>query len=323
MSDWMLPPLATLRTARVLVLGDVMLDRYWFGQVHRISPEAPVPVVHATRQEERLGGAANVARNVTALGAQATLAGLVGSDEAADRLDTLCRQAGIEPHWVHDSQAPTIQKLRVIGRSQQLLRVDFEEAMHIEAQQRYTELAASLIADHDVIVLSDYAKGALADAARLISVARACGKPVFVDPKGRDYSRYAGASLLTPNRGEMEQAAGAWQSEQELAVKARQMRERLGLEALLVTRSEQGMTLFTHEGVRHEPARAREVFDVSGAGDTVIATLALLRACGLPLEPAVHWANVAGGVVVGKIGTSTVSHDELLQAEKAARGEGA
>ncbi len=320
MSDWLLPPASTMRAARVLVLGDVMLDRYWFGQVHRISPEAPVPVVHATRQEERLGGAANVARNVAALGGQVTLVGLVGADDAADRLDAMCRQAGIVPHWVRDAQAPTIQKLRVIGRSQQLLRVDFEEPMHAEAQQQLIEKAASLIATHDVVVLSDYAKGALADASRLIAVARTCGKPVLVDPKGRDYERYAGASLLTPNRGEMEQAVGPWHSEEQLAEKAAALREQLGLEALLVTRSEQGMTLFTSSGARHEPARAREVFDVSGAGDTVIATLALLRACGLPLEPAMHWANVAGGVVVGKIGTSVVTHEELLEADQPAHG---
>ncbi len=305
------PDEAVRGAARVLVVGDVMLDRYWFGEVERISPEAPVPVVRVNLSEDRLGGAANVARNVVALGGQATLIGVVGRDDGGAVLAALAREAGIVPAFVEDADAPTTMKMRVLGRQQQLLRVDFERTPSAAAQARVAEQVIAALPGHDVVVLSDYAKGVLAHVEPLIEAARARGCIVLVDPKGDDYARYRGASLVTPNRSEMREAVGAWRDEDDLNERAQRLREALGLDALLVTRSEQGMTLFTGEGRDHVEAQAREVFDVSGAGDTVIATLALMRACGLDLHAAMRWANLAGGIVVGKLGTSTVTPAEL------------
>ena len=304
-------PTDAVARARVLVIGDVMLDRYWFGEVERISPEAPVPVVHVAKREDRLGGAANVARNIVSLGAQATLVGVVGQDEAATQVRHLLKEAGIAMHLVSDPDHPTTLKMRVLGRQQQLLRIDFEEKPGAEMLAAMQKQIAPLLDQHDVVVLSDYAKGVLAQVETLIEMARAKGLPVLVDPKGSNYARYHGATLVTPNRSEMQQAVGHWHSEQELDVRAQTLRAELGLEALLVTRSEQGMTLFTDHGRDHVEAQAHEVFDVSGAGDTVLATLAVMRATGMQWPDAMRWANKAGGIVVGKLGTSIVTQGEL------------
>lgn len=303
-------PFDAVARARVLVVGDVMLDRYWFGEVERISPEAPVPVVRVARREDRLGGAANVARNVVALGARASLLGVVGQDEAGEHIRTLAGEAGIQTELARDA-GPTTLKMRVLGRQQQLLRVDFEEPPAAASLDALDEAFERLIGQHDVLVVSDYAKGALGRVASYIARARQAGVPVLVDPKGDDYGRYRGASLVTPNRAEMQQAVGSWSSEDQLQVRAQALRAELGLDALLVTRSEQGMTLFTAAGRDHVDAQAHEVFDVSGAGDTVLATLAVMRAAGLDWSASMRWANRAGGIVVGKLGTSIVTAGEL------------
>lgn len=304
-------PKEAIAQSRVLVVGDVMLDRYWFGEVERISPEAPVPVVRVVKREDRLGGAANVARNIVALGAKATLVGLVGQDEAAQRMHALLTEAGIEAHLIADSAHPTTLKMRVLGKQQQLLRIDFEEKPTPSLLKSLSDHVEKLLAVHDVVVLSDYAKGALAQVEVLIELARKKGLPILVDPKGTDYQRYRGATLVTPNRSEMQQAVGAWSSEQALNERAQALRQELSLEALLVTRSEQGMTLFTEQGREHVDAQAHEVFDVSGAGDTVLATLAVMRAAGVDWPSSMRWANRAGGIVVGKLGTSIVTAGEL------------
>lgn len=305
-------PARAVSTVRVLVVGDVMLDRYWFGDVERISPEAPVPVVHVARREDRLGGAANVARNAVALGAQVTLAGIVGQDEPGREIHQMLTQAGIKPVLVQDDDAhPTTLKMRVLGRQQQMVRVDFEGKPSASCVDRLTQSVLPLIQQHDVLVLSDYNKGVLSQVTQIIQAALTAGVPALVDPKGLDYSRYRGASLVTPNRNEMQQAVGVWQDEDDLTIRAQQLREQLQLEALLVTRSEQGMTLFMQGQRHHVDAQAHEVFDVSGAGDTVLATLAVVRGTGAPWVDAMRWANRAGGIVVGKLGTSIVTAEEL------------
>ncbi|MFT7772995.1 D-glycero-beta-D-manno-heptose-7-phosphate kinase [Roseateles sp.] len=306
-----LPSREQLAARRILVVGDVMLDRYWHGAVERISPEAPVPVVRIEREEERLGGAANVALNIRTLGARATLLTVVGNDEPARRLRELLQARDIETVLREDKQLYTIVKLRVIGRAQQLLRVDFENEPDHEALGEMLDDFAAQLPQHDVVLFSDYGKGGLTHIPRMIEMARSAGKPVLVDPKGSDYRRYAGASVITPNRGELAQVAGTWKTDAELRAKAEALRTDIDVGAVLLTRSEDGMTLFDDHGVTHEPARAREVFDVTGAGDTVIATLAVLTAAGMPLPEAMRLANKAGGIVVGKFGTATVSYDEL------------
>jgi rfaE bifunctional protein kinase chain/domain len=300
---------------KMLVVGDVMLDRYWFGEVNRISPEAPVPIVRVEKREERLGGAANVARNAVALGAQAALLGVIGQDDAGDAVERLLHESDIQSFLSRDPQISTIIKLRVIGRQQQLIRIDFEEKpTELVLQDKLARFNA-LIDDVDVIVLSDYAKGSLVNVATMIASATARGKIVLVDPKGSDFTRYQGATLLTPNKSELRQIVGEWQNEKELEEKAQALRQKLQLQALLVTRSEEGMTLFTDAEVFHVPAMAREVFDVSGAGDTVIATLAVMLLRGYAMKEAVQIANRAGGIVVGKLGTATVSQQELFSTE--------
>ena len=296
---------------RILVVGDVMLDRYWFGEVSRISPEAPVPVVKVERLEERPGGAANVARNCAALGAHVALLSVVGADEAGLSLARLMNDSGIECSLHEDAKLSTTVKLRVIGRQQQLLRIDFENSPDHEVLQAKLADFESRLADCDVVILSAYGKGGLAHITEIIALARAAGKQVLVDPKGEDYARYAGATLLTPNRSEMRQVVGRWKDDAELERKATRLREELQLEALLVTRSEEGMTLFSAGAVAHEAAVAREVYDVSGAGDTVIATLAVMLGSGLSLPQSMRQANLAAGIVVGKLGTATCSLDEL------------
>ncbi|WP_322998052.1 D-glycero-beta-D-manno-heptose-7-phosphate kinase [Castellaniella sp.] len=305
-------PLSAARAARILVAGDIMLDRYWFGEVDRISPEAPVPVVRVARREDRLGGAANVARNIAALGAQVGLLGIVGADEAGARVRSLIREAHIQDGLVDDADGmDTTLKMRVLGRQQQLLRVDFEQGPGPQALQALEAGLKARLADYDLLVLSDYAKGALGRVEVLIRAARDAGVPVLVDPKGHSYKRYLGAALVTPNRSEMQDAVGRWDSEDDLTNRAQALRRELALEALLITRSEQGMTLYTEAGRQHVDAQAHEVFDVSGAGDTVLATLSVMRAAGLGWYDAMAWANRAGGIVVGKLGTSIVTAEEL------------
>jgi rfaE bifunctional protein kinase chain/domain len=308
------PPVSKeqLAQAKVLVVGDVMLDRYWYGAVDRISPEAPVPVVRITREENRLGGCANVAFNAVSVGAQASLLSVVGDDEASHLLQDLIAKSGITPYFGRDAQLKTTVKLRVIGRQQQLLRVDFENTPQNEVLSSQTQQFMQLLPDHPVVLFSDYGKGGLAHVTDMIAAARKVNKAVLIDPKGSDFSRYAGATCITPNRAELQQVVGGWNSEEELSNKAHNLRNELQLDAVLLTRSEEGMTLFDAEGVAHIAAQAREVFDVTGAGDTVIATLAALVAAGMSLREAMPWANRAGGVVVGKFGTATVSYEELF-----------
>jgi rfaE bifunctional protein kinase chain/domain len=301
-----------MATARVLVVGDVMLDRYWYGAVDRISPEAPVPVVRITREEERTGGAANVAYNVVTLGAQASLLTVVGDDEASHKLEALVAKTGIQPHFGRDAELTTTVKLRVIGRQQQLLRLDFENTPKNELLASQTATFESLLPSHGAVLFSDYGKGGLGHITDMIARARASSKPILVDPKGSDYARYQGATVITPNRAELQQVIGAWRDENDLRSKVRTLRDQLNLGAVLLTRSEEGMTLFDADGELHVSAQAREVFDVTGAGDTVIATMAALVSAGISLRDAVPVANQAGGVVVGKFGTATVSFDELF-----------
>ena len=310
-ADISVPSLAELAQRRVLVVGDVMLDRYWHGAVERISPEAPVPVVRVERVEERLGGAANVALNVKSLGTRVTLLSVVGEDQPAESLRGLLASHGIDAVLRTDRQFSTILKLRVIGRAQQLIRIDFENDPGHEVLGQMVDAFAEKLPAHDVVLFSDYGKGGLAHIPRMIELARAAGKPVFVDPKGHDYRRYAGANVITPNRSELAQVVGAWKGEADLADRVAALRESIGVDSVLLTRSEEGMTLFQRGGIVHEQSKAREVFDVTGAGDTVIATLAALTAAGLPLEAAMRLANKAAGIVVGKFGTATVSHQEL------------
>ena len=303
---------STIASARVLVVGDAMLDRYWYGAVDRISPEAPVPVVRVTRTEERIGAAANVAYNIVTLGAQASLLSVVGEDEASHTLENLVAKTGITPYFGRDAKLKTTVKLRVIGRQQQLLRLDFENMPEHEVLASQSAMFEKLVPQHEVVLFSDYGKGGLAHIVTMIAQANAAGKMVLVDPKGSDFERYRQAGVITPNRAELEQVIGYWSSEAELRTKTHKLREALGLQALLVTRSEEGMTLFDAQGELHVPTVAREVFDVTGAGDTVIATLATMVAAGLSLRDAVPLANQAAGIVVGKFGTATVSFQELF-----------
>lgn len=309
-------PLPDLSATRLLVVGDVMLDRYWFGDVARISPEAPVAVVKVQRCEERPGGAANVARNIASLGARVALLSVVGDDEAGRSLLALLAASGIDVSLHVDAAISTTVKLRVIGRQQQLLRIDFETSPSHEVLRAKLHDFKTRLADCDAVILSDYGKGGLTHIGEMIRLARDAGKKVLVDPKGDDFSKYAGATVVTPNRAELRAVVGRWHDEVELARKAEALRAELGLEALLVTRSEEGMSLFHAGGAWHETAVAREVFDVSGAGDTVIASLAVMLAGGASWGEAVHAANVAAGVVVGKLGTAVVSRDELAAALK-------
>jgi rfaE bifunctional protein kinase chain/domain len=299
------------RQARLLVVGDVMLDRYWFGDTERISPEAPVPVVHVSKVDERLGGAANVARNAASMGAQISILGVVGDDEPGRRIEELLKAQSVKSFLQRDASLPTTVKLRVVARQQQLIRLDFEQAPTHEALLNKLEQFQSLLKDVDAVIFSDYGKGGLTHVTQMIAAARAAGKVVLVDPKGDEYSKYQGASIITPNRSELRQVIGRWKDEAELTLKAQELREQLKLDALLLTRSEEGMSLFTAAGVEHVKAVAREVFDVSGAGDTVIATMAVALAAKWPAGQAMKLANKAGGIVVGKLGTATVSLEEL------------
>ena len=319
MSRVPVPSAERLAQARVLVVGDAMLDRYWFGGVDRISPEAPVPVVRVTREENRLGGAANVAMNVATLGAQCTLLTVVGDDDAGRSLRGLLQQQGIQAVLGTDPQLQTVVKLRVIGRSQQLLRIDFENRPDHEVLQSLLADYERLLPQHDLVLMSDYGKGGLTHVGQMIERARAAAKPVLVDPKGSDFSRYAGATAITPNRSELAQVVGNWGNEEQLQQRAQDLRAQLRLKGLLLTRSEEGISLFDDgdaagsEGGGHLrlPTQAREVFDVTGAGDTVIGALAALMAAGMSLRDAAPHANRAAGIVVSRFGTAAVTHAEL------------
>ena len=298
--------------ARVLVVGDIMLDRYWYGPTQRISPEAPVPVVKIQQDEDRPGGAANVALNIASLNGQVTLAGITGEDEAAKTLENHLSAMKIDCQFIQSPLHPTITKLRVMSRNQQLLRLDFEESFADADKQPLIERTKALVAQHDLLLLSDYDKGTLSEVQALIKVAKAQGIPVLVDPKGSDFSKYRGATLITPNLSEFEAVVGHCKTEAEIVSKGQALLKELDLTAMLVTRSEQGMTLLRHDHEEfHLPTQAREVYDVTGAGDTVIATLALAIAANAEFTQASALANIAAGIVVGKLGTSTVSETEL------------
>lgn len=301
-----------LADKRILVVGDTMLDRYWFGDANRISPEAPVPVVRIMRTDERLGGAANVALNIRNLGVRASLMSVIGDDEAGRTLAALLKQADIDSLLHVDQALKTTVKLRIVARQQQMLRADFENHPAGEVLAALLGNYEDVVQNTDTIVLSDYGKGGLDHIVQMIASARARGVPVLIDPKGDDYERYRGATVITPNRAELALVVGNWRNEADLVDKAQNLREHLELESLLLTRSEEGMTLFTREGAFTVPAQAREVYDVSGAGDTVIAVLASMIASGVDLREAVSIANRAGGIVVGKLGTASVSYNELF-----------
>ncbi|MGB5455192.1 MAG: bifunctional D-glycero-beta-D-manno-heptose-7-phosphate kinase/D-glycero-beta-D-manno-heptose 1-phosphate adenylyltransferase HldE [Gammaproteobacteria bacterium] len=300
--------------ARVLVVGDLMLDRYWHGPTSRISPEAPVPVVHVRDIEERPGGAGNVALNIARLGAQCTVLGLTGDDDAADVLEEKLQAAGVRTDFVRLQENATVTKLRVISRHQQLIRLDFEDGFIGQDVTAEEVEFAKLLQQHDVVVCSDYGKGSLRSVQSLISLCQEQQIPVLVDPKGTDFDKYAGASLLTPNLAEFEAVVGRCASEEELVEKAQQLCDQCSFDAVLITRSEHGMTLVPSDGdVFHLPTRAREVYDVTGAGDTVISTLAAALAAGDDEHNAIALANLAAGIVVGKLGTASVSQEELYQ----------
>jgi D-beta-D-heptose 7-phosphate kinase/D-beta-D-heptose 1-phosphate adenosyltransferase len=299
--------------ASVLVVGDIMLDRYWYGPTQRISPEAPVPVVKIIQDEHRPGGAANVALNIASMGGKVTLAGITGNDEAAKQLQTQLSALNITCEFDQQADIPTITKLRVMSRNQQLIRLDFEESLSDVDKTPLEEKVASQLANHDLLLLSDYSKGTLSDVQNLITLAKKQGKAVLVDPKGTDFERYRGATLLTPNLSEFEAVVGECKTENDIVSKGQALLKNLELDAMLITRSEQGMTLLRRDHEEfHLPTQAREVYDVTGAGDTVIATLALAIAAKAEYTQASALANIAAGIVVGKLGTSTVSEAELL-----------
>lgn len=301
--------------AKVLVVGDIMLDRYWHGKSRRISPEAPVPVVHIKQDELRAGGASNVALNITALGANSTLLGMTGEDENADLLQTLLQQQAVDCHFLRIPKHDTCLKLRVIAQQQQMIRLDFEDDFSAVDKGALNEQFNVLLDTIDVVILSDYAKGTLSDVETLIQAARDKYKPIIIDPKGSDFTRYRGATLITPNRLEFEAVVGACATEEILVSKAENLLAECQLEALLITRGEEGMSLIQQgQPPYHLPTYAREVFDVTGAGDTVIGTLAAALASNASLYDAVSFANLAAGLVVRKLGTATTSLAEIYHA---------
>ncbi len=310
---------------RMLVIGDIMLDRYWHGATERVSPEAPVPVINVTRQDDRPGGAANVALNTAALGAQTHLLGLVGKDEAAAVLSSRLQAAGVACHFTNTSSEPTITKLRAISRNQQLIRMDFEQRFSASYASDLNKSVAEHLDAADVVILSDYNKGTLSDCQSIIKLAKAQGKQVLVDPKGNDFSRYKGATLLTPNMSEFEAVVGHCETEEQIINRGAELITQLGLECLLITRSEKGMTLLQKEGTEtHFPAQSHEVYDVTGAGDTVISTLAAALGAGQSMQEAVAIANMAAGIAIGKLGTYAISGPEIGKAiaatKRSARG---
>lgn len=310
--DGLVAILSRMAQAHVLVIGDVMLDRYWYGGVERISPEAPVPIIAVNRSEERPGGAANVARNIVGVGARCTLTAVCGNDPPADTLAQLLDVAGVTQRLVRDPLVNTTVKLRVVSRNQQLIRIDFETQSSPDSTRQLLTTFRQSLKDVSAVIVSDYGKGGLARIRDIVDIAQKARVPVIVDPKGDDYSPYRGATLITPNRKEFEQVAGRFGSESDLENKAQKLIKELDLGALLVTRSEEGMTLFEKNGRRtHVPARAHEVYDVTGAGDTVIAMIGTALAAGADLLSAVHIANAAAGIVVGHLGAVAVPYQEL------------
>jgi rfaE bifunctional protein kinase chain/domain len=298
---------------KTLVVGDVMLDRYWFGSVDRISPEAPVPVLAVKREESRAGGAANVAHNLLALGAQSNLLSVVGDDDAGREIARIIESYGAKTTLTIDQSIKTIVKLRMVAQNQQLLRADFEEKPSEEILSQCLDDYREAIKEADVVILSDYGKGGLAHVADMIVAAKALEKPVIIDPKGSDYSRYAGATLITPNMKEFEAVAGICSSDTDFSSKAHALRDDLDLDYLLVTRSEKGMSLFSRDGSQMDsPATALEVYDVSGAGDTVISLMALATVAGFSNEDKLTLANTVAGIIVGKLGTAVASIDEVV-----------
>ncbi len=311
----MISEIPQFESAQVLVLGDVMLDRYWMGDTSRISPEAPVPVVKVGDIEERAGGAGNVAINIAALGANVTVVGLTGEDDAANSLLNLMQQAGVTPYFSKDSKHATVTKLRVLSRNQQLIRLDFEDGFPYHNNEHLLEIFSQQVQQAGAVILSDYGKGTLQECQSFIQQAAQHQIPVLVDPKGSDFSKYKGATLITPNLSEFEQVVGHCKTEKDIVSKGTALLEELDLSALLITRSEKGMTLLQRgKDALHLPTRAREVYDVTGAGDTVISVLAASLAAGVDLAEATMLSNLAAGVVVNKIGTATVSQEELKQA---------
>jgi rfaE bifunctional protein kinase chain/domain len=300
------------RPKKILVVGDVMLDKYWFGDVNRISPEAPVPIAKINIKENRAGGAANVARNIASINGDVSLLSIVGDDEAAKELQLLLDQDGIKHFLKIDKSIDTIVKLRVLARNQQLIRLDFETNPHHEILLDILDHYEKSINNFDIVILSDYGKGGLTHIKFMIELAKKLNKIILVDPKGSDYIRYSEATLLTPNRSELREAVGAWVDEMDMLNKAKQLLQNLRLEQLLVTRSEEGMSLVSQDNIINYPTVAKEVYDVSGAGDTVIATIATMLSIGFTMEESVTIANIAAGIVVGKLGTATLNQDELL-----------
>lgn len=302
-------------SAKVLVIGDVMLDRYMVGDTKRISPEAPVPIVNVTETEDRAGGAANVAQSIVALGGSAKLLGITGDDEAGTTLANQLTQHAVDSDFVRMKGVPTIVKLRVLSHGQQLIRLDFEEPLHRCDSTELLQRFAESVLDVDVVILSDYDKGTLSESQLMIQLARKANVPVLVDPKGNDFAKYRGARLITPNLSEFEGVVGKCHSEEELVTKARSLIREFDFEAVLITRSERGMTLVEDDGQKlHLPTSAVSVSDVTGAGDTVISTLGTSIAAGASLADACRFANLAAGIAVTKVGTSTVNRAELATA---------
>lgn len=298
---------------KVLVVGDVMLDQYWFGSVDRVSPEAPVPVLSVKQTEMRAGGAANVAHNLQALGAQTQLLSIVGDDEAGRDIHSLIESFGAQSSCIVDASIKTIVKLRMMAQNHQLLRVDFDYQPSEDSLKICLDKYQEAVVDADVVVLSDYGKGSLASCHSMIETARSLAKPVIIDPKGHDYAKYRGASLITPNTREFETVAGLPNDEADFSRRAIELRKQLDIEALLVTRSERGMSLFNDIDQQVDsPAQALEVYDVSGAGDTVIAMMALCRATNMSAQDSLHLANTVAGIVVGKLGTAVATIDEVI-----------
>lgn len=299
---------------RALVVGDVMLDRYWFGSVDRVSPEAPVPILSVTETQMRAGGAANVAHNLRALGVQTHSLSVIGDDQAGRDISGLIESYGAQLSTVKDPTIKTIEKLRMMAQNHQLLRADFDHSPSDAALDAYFMEYEKALEETDVIIFSDYGKGSLRDCAKMIKLARSMGKKVIVDPKGKDYSRYSGASLITPNTREFEAVVGICENEDQFTKRACALRKQLQIDALLVTRSEQGMSLFDEAGQRVDsPAQALEVYDVSGAGDTVIALMAVCQALDMEAEQSLHLANTVAGIVVGKVGTAVAGIEEVIE----------
>ncbi|MDI9336394.1 MAG: PfkB family carbohydrate kinase [Gammaproteobacteria bacterium] len=310
-----LPDIRTINKVHVLVVGDAMLDRYWYGKVERISPEAPVPVLEVSKMEDRLGGCCNAAKNIVDFGAQATVLIPLGMDKTAAELENLLTCAQISVLKCEDKDFTSTLKLRMVGYRQQLLRADFESKPSEQLIHEQTKIFASIYKNFEVILFSDYGKGALVDVQSMIKMAGDSGRQILVDPKGSDFSKYYGATVITPNVSELRNVVGTWNSEGELDVLVQNLREQYQFTHLLLTRGEDGVKLYDDEGAMMIPSLARDVYDVTGAGDTVISILATLLATGMSVREAVWWANRAAGIVVGKFGTSTVSYYEIAQEE--------